>query len=325
MSSIYKLRKLIAVLGAAVMAVFVMVGCSSSATDEVKVYTIGVCQLTEHDALDEATRGFVDAVKAELGSDVVINIRIADGTVNNCRTITNQFVADGVDLIMANATPALQAATESTGTIPIVATSITDYSTALGIRKWSGITGINATGTSDIAPISEQAEIIYEIVPDANKIGILYCVAESNSVYQAETMASELEKRGAVYQFYTVKNADEIEEVAKKAASENDAIYMPTDNTLASKTDILRDVFVEAKIPVIAGEEGLCKAGVATLSISYYNIGYNAGLMAADILKNGTEPGLMEIQYADEYVKKYNPENAGKIGLDIPDDYIRIE
>lgn len=312
-------------VAATVMMVAALAGCTKENTDEAKVYHIGVCQLTEHAALDEATKGFVDAVKEKLGKDVVIDVQIAEGTVESCRTITDQFVSDGVDLIMANATPALQAATESTGTIPVVATSITDYSTALGIRKWSGITGINATGTSDLAPISEQAAIIFEIVPNAQEIGILYCLAESNSVYQAETMAAELESRGAKYNFYTVKNASEIETVAKLAASENDVIYMPTDNTLASEAELLQSIFIDAKIPVIAGEEGLCKAGVATLSISYYNIGYNAGLMAADILLNGTEPGLMEVTYADEYVKKYNPENAALLGLDIPTDYMRIE
>ncbi len=321
-----KTRKFIAMAVAAVLIVLSMAGCSASTqgTDK-KVYYIGVCQLTEHSALDEATRGFVDAVKNELGDDVEIDIQIAKGNVESCREITDAFVADGVDLIMANATPALQAATESTGTIPIVATSVTDYSTALGIRKWSGITGINATGTSDLAPISEQAEIIFEIVPNAEKIGILYCLAESNSVYQAETMAAELEERGANYTLYTVKDASEVEAVAKTAAAESDVLYVPTDNTLASRASQLKQIFNDAKIPVIAGEEGLCKAGLATLSISYYNIGYNAGLMAADILKNGTEPGLMEVTYADEFVKKYNQETATYLDLQIPSDYIRIE
>lgn len=320
-----KARRFIAVIAIMLISIISIMGCGKTTTEEDKTITIGICQLTEHDALDEATRGFVDAIKQELGDKVVVNVQIAEGTVESCREITDKFVTDGVDLIMANATPALQAATESTGTIPIVATSVTDYSTALGIRKWSGITGINATGTSDLAPIAEQAEIIYEIVPDAENIGILYCLAESNSVYQAETMAAELESRGANCRLYTVKSADEIEAVAGKAAAENDALYMPTDNTLASRAEELKKIFVEAKIPVIAGEEGLCKAGVATLSISYYNIGFNAGLMAADIIKNNSEPGLMEIKYADEYVKKYNPENAAALNLDIPTDYMRIE
>lgn len=321
-----KIKKFIAAVVVMCICMASMVGCGNNINEEAKgEYHIGVCQLTEHDALDEATKGFCDALRAELGKDIVIDIQVADETFEGCKVITDKFVADGVDLIMANATPALQAATESTGTIPVVATSITDYSTALGIRKWSGITGINATGTSDLAPISQQAEIIYEIVPNAEKIGIFYCVAESNSVYQAETMGKELESRGAEYAFYSVKNADEIEAVARQAAGENDVIYIPTDNTMASRTDLLKQIFTENNVPVIAGEEGLCKAGVATLSISYYNIGYNAGLMAADILRNGTEPGLMEIKYADEYTKKYNPENADILGLTIPNDYMRIE
>ena len=320
-----RIKRIIAAFLTGITVAVFTAGCGQNTTEEDNAIHIGVCQLTEHSALDEATRGFVDAVRKEFGREVIVDVQIADGTIAGCRTITEQFVADGVDLIMANATPALQAATESTGTIPIVATSITDYSTALGIRKWSGITGINATGTSDLAPIGEQAEILYEIVPTAEKIGILYCVAESNSVFQAETMATELENRGAECRFYTVKSVDEVESVARKAAAENDVLYMPTDNTLASKADILKTIFVEAGIPVIAGEEGLCKAGVATLSIDYYNIGYNAGLMAADIIVNGSEPGLMEIQYADEFVKKYNPENAALLGLNIPTDYMRIE
>lgn len=320
-----KRYKLLAVVMAVFIVAMVIAGCGKNNTEEDDVYRIGVCQLAEHAALDEATKGFCEAVRKKLGKNVVVDVQVADGTIENCREITDKFVADGVDLIMANATPALQAATESTGTIPIVATSITDYSTALGIRKWNGITGINATGTSDLAPINQQAEIIFEIVPDAKKIGILYCIAESNSVYQAETMAKALEEQGAKYSFYTVKEASEIEIVARQAAAENDVLYMPTDNTLASQADKLRDIFIDAGIPVIAGEEGLCSAGVATLSISYYNIGYNAGLMAIDILENGSEPGLMEITYADEFTKKYNPENAALLGLNIPNDYMRIE
>lgn len=318
-------KKITAILLTAAVLVS-LTGCGKGTIDKnSRIYRIGVCQLAKHSALDEATEGFIDAMTGSFGDNIVFDVQIADGSEDSCRKITEAFVSDGDDLIMANATAALQAASESTGTIPIVATSVTDYGTALGIRKWSGITGINATGTSDLASISQQEDVIFEIVPDAEIVGILYCVSESNSVYQADTMAKELETDGHKYNTYTVKSADEIRKIAAKAAEECDVIYIPTDNTMAASAATLKEIFLEAGVPMIAGEEGLCEAGVATLSIDYYNLGYKAGMMAVDILENDAEPGLMEIGYADEYTKKYNPDNASALGITVPDDYIAIE
>lgn len=303
----------------------VVTGCGKKETIEDNVYHVGICQLVEHPALDEATRGFMDAMKDKLGTKVAFDLQVADGKAVSCKAITDKFVADKTDLIMANATPALKAATESTGTIPIVATSITDYGTALGIRKWSGITGINATGTSDMAPIDKQADIIFDIVPDAKRVGILYNGTESNSVYQADVMTKELETRGVEGDSYVVKRSEEIVGMAKIAAKECDVIYIPTDNTMAASAELLKNIFLDAGIVMIAGEENLCSAGIATLSISYYNIGYNAGLMAVDILINDREPGLMEIGYASEFIKEYNKDNADKLNITVPEDYKIIE
>lgn len=239
-----------------------------------------------------------------------------------CATITNGFVADGVDLIMANATPALQAAMQSTDTIPIVATSITDYATALEISDWTGTTGMNITGTSDLAPLADQAAMIKELCPDAKTVGILYCTGEANSVYQANVVAEELSKLGIESKEYTAADTNDIASVTQNACDNSDVLYIPTDNTMASATGTIDPIVTDAKIPVIAGEEGICKGcGLATLSISYYSIGYKAGEMAADILQNGTDPSTMEIQFAEDLTKKYVADKATALGITIPDTY----
>lgn len=319
-----KTRKLVSAILISSLALSLLGGCTQKEPESEK-YKVGVCQLTGHNALDQATLGFVDALNEKLGDRVEIEVFVGDGSEEKCKEIVDGFVDENVDLIMANATPALVAATEATGTIPIVATSITSYGTALGIRKWSGITGLNVTGTSDLAPIDQQEKIIFEIAPDAKKVGIIFCQYEGNSVYQADAMGKAISADGKSYNAYPIKKESDLEEMARLAASECDVIYLPTDNTLAANAEKLRDIFIEAGVPAVAGEEGICVAGVATLSINYYNIGYNAGLMAVEILENDAEVGLMEIRYADEFVKKYNEENAKTLGIKIPEDYTKIE
>lgn len=324
-------KRIVATLMTAMMTMSLTAcgGGNSSGKEEVgeeKTYTVGICQLVQHDALDAATEGFQDALKEKLGDSVTFDIQNAAGDSATCATIATQFVNDNVDLIMANATPALQAAMAATADIPIVATSVTDFATALDITDWTGKTGINVTGTADLAPLAEQAAMIKELVPDAKTVGILYCSAEANSKYQADVVTEELEKLGMEVVSYTIADTNEIASVTTKACEEVDCIYIPTDNTIASATAAVNEIASPAAIPVIAGEEGICTGcGVATLSISYYSIGYEAGLMAYDILVNGENPAEMDIQFASELTKKYVEERAEALDIQVPEEYEAID
>lgn len=296
-------------------------GNSGNAGD--KVYNIGICQLIEHPALDLATKGFQDALKDKLGDNVKFDTQLAQGESTNCATIINSFVSSNVDLIMANATAALAAAASGTDTIPIVGTSITSYEVALNGDEWKGK---NITGSSDLAPLAEQEDMILEIFPDAKKVGILYCSAEPNSKYQAQIIGEELTKDGIEFKEYTVADSNEIQAQTQAAVGDNcDVIYIPTDNTFANATETVKNVVVPAKVPVVAGEAGICSGcGTVTLSISYESMGYNAGLMAYEILVNGKKPGDLEIGYSDT-TKKYNAEICKELGITVPDGYTAIE
>ena len=287
------------------------------------VYHIGICQLLQHDALDQATQGFKDAMVELLGEDrVVFDEQNASNDSATCATIINQFVAEDVDLILANATAALQAAAQGTTEIPILGTSITDYATALGIDDWTGTTGMNISGTSDLAPLEEQAAMLNELFPDAKTVGLLYCSAEPNSIYQADTIRGYLEGYGYTCEDYTFADSNDLASVVTNAVSSCDVIYVPTDNTAAANTEVINNVCLPAGIPVIAGEQGICSGcGVATLSISYYDIGYAAGEMAVDILENGADISTMEIQSAPNVTKMYNEAICSELGITVPDDY----
>ena len=297
----------------------------ASETDS-QTYSVGVIQLVQHPALDAATEGFSDALKEKLGDNVEINVQNASGDTATCATIANSLVSDNVDLIMANATPAMQASSTATNSIPIVATSITDYGTALGIDNWEGTTGINVTGTSDLAPLDGQAEILNELFPEAKEVGIIYCSGEDNSLYQANKITEYLEGYGYNVTAYTFSDSADVATVVQTACGESDVLYVPTDNVAASCAETINNVALTAGVPIIAGEEGICKGcGLATLSISYYDIGYAAGLMAYEILANGQDPASYEIQYATDFTKEYNPVIAETLGITLPDDYIAIE
>lgn len=291
-----------------------------------KVYKIGICQLLEHQALDAATEGFQAALTEKLGEgNVEFDFDNAQGEEANCSTIVSGFVANDVDLILANATAALQAASAATAEIPIIGTSITDYATALNASDWSGSTGTNITGTSDLAPLDQQIDMLVELVPDAKQVGILYCSAEANSVFQATQVEGYLDDKGIAWKEYSAADSNEIQTVVTNAISDCDVLYIPTDNTMADNTEIIKNITVPAGIPVIAGEEGICAGGLATLSISYYDIGYKAGEMAYEILVNGEDPGTMPIEYAPTAVKEYNASVADELGITLPDDYVAIE
>ena len=287
--------------------------------------TIGICQLVQHAALDEATRGFKDAL-AEKMPDAVIDEKNASGDAVNCATIVNTFVSDGVDLIMCNATPALQAAVAATGDIPILATSVTEYGVALGIDDFSGVTGMNVSGTSDLAPLAEQAAMVQELFPDAKKVGLLFCSAEANSIYQVKVVAEELAKLGYESEEFAFTDSNDVASVAALAAQNADVVYIPTDNTAAAYSETIANELITAGVPAIVGEEGACKGcGVATLTISYYDIGYATGLMACEILQNGADVSQMPIEYAPQFVKKYNAANAEALGITLPEGYTAIE
>ena len=319
-------KAIISVLLVATIVVACFTACSNDAGNDKKVYKVGICQLTQHEALDAATKGFRDALTEKLGDKVVFDEQNASGESTNCTTIVSKFVSDNVDLILANATPALTAATETTSTIPIVGTSITDYATALSISDWNGKTGINVTGTADLAPLKEQASMFKELVPNAKTVGIIYCSAEPNSKYQSDIVKSELEALGYEVKVYTFVDTNDATSVMNEAVSNCQAIYVPTDNTVASNAALLNSIAEPAKVPIIAGEEGICKkCGVATLSISYYDIGYKAGLMAYEILVNGANPAEMEIAYADTTTKKYVADRATAMGLTVPDGYEAVK
>ena len=311
------MKKIIAILMAVLMCL--------SMTAMAESYTVGVCQLVQHDALDAATQGFVDALKAKLGDDVTIDVQNASGDSATCITIVNGFIANGVDLIMANATPALQAAVAGTGDIPILGTSVTDYGTALDMAEWTGTTGINVSGTSDLAPLDGQAAMVKELFPDAKNVGLLYCSAEANSAYQVEVITGYLTEMGYTCTNYAFADSNDVASVTEKAASESDVIYIPTDNTAASCTEAIRNVVEPAGVPVIAGEEGICAGcGVATLSISYYDLGTATGEMAAEILANGADVSTMEVRFAPNFTKKYNAELCQALNVAIPEDYVAI-
>lgn len=291
--------------------------CASAAT-------VGICQLVQHAALDQATQGFKDALTEKM-PDVVFDEQNASGDAVNCATIANTFASNGVDLIMANATPALQAAVAATGDIPILATSITEYGVALDIDDFTGVTGMNVSGTSDLAPLAEQAAMVKELFPDAKKVGLLYCSAEANSIYQVKVVGEELAALGYETEEFAFTDSNDVASVSALAAQECDVIYIPTDNTAAAYTETIANEVIPAKVPVIAGEEGICSGcGVATLTISYYDIGYATGLMAYEILENGADVSAMPIEYAPQFVKKYNAANAETLGVAIPEGYVAI-
>ena len=242
---------------AAASSVASSTAASVSAAADGQKFTVGICQLVQHAALDAATQGFEDALTAAFGDNVTFDFQNAQGDSATCATITNGFVSSSVDLIMANATPALQAAQAATNTIPVLGTSVTEYGVALGLDNFSGTVGGNVSGTSDLAPLDQQADMIVEWMPDAKKVGLLYCSAEANSQYQVDEVQKYLEAKGVTATQYAFSDSNDLSSVCQKAADENDALYVPTDNTVAANTGIVDGICRPAKKPVFAGEEGI--------------------------------------------------------------------
>ena len=317
------MKKMIAML----LAVMMVLGLASAAVAEGTTYTIGICQLVQHAALDAATEGFIAALTEKLGDNVKFDLQNAQGEPATCSTIVTGFVANEYDLIMANATPALLAAVSATDTIPILGTSVTDYATALAIEDMDAAvgTGINVSGTSDGVPAQLYADTVMELVPEAKKVSIVYCSAEPNSVLQADQFIACMDELGVATEVFTFADSNDIQAVVTAAIEGVDAMYIPTDNTAASNMTIVSNICAPAGVPIICGEEGMCGAGgLATVSISYYDIGYVCGEMAYDILVNGADISAMPIGYAASPEKKYNADYAEAIGFEMPEGYVAI-
>ena len=288
-------------------------------------YVVGIVQLTPHDALDQATQGFKDALTEALGDKVTFNFLNAANDPATCSTIANGFVSEGVDLIMANATTALQAAASATGDIPVLGTSVTEYGVALNISNFSGTVGGNISGTSDLAPLDQQAQMIQTWCPDAKTVGLLYCSGEANSQYQVDTVQGYLEEMGYTCTQYPFSDSNDMAAVTQTAADNSDVIYVPTDNTVASYTGIVDNICRPAGIPVFAGEQGICAGcGVATLSISSYDLGVTTGEMAVKILTGEADISEMPIEYAPQFTPMYNEAICADLGLTPPEGYTAI-
>ncbi len=311
------------------MIICLSLGLAACGSGETKKdsWTIGICQLVQHPALDKATEGFMDAVKEGLGeANVEFIEQNASGEASSCTTIVNDLISRNVDLIMANATPALQAAAAATADIPILGTSVTHYAPALSIEDWTGTVGNNISGTSDLAPLDQQAAMIKEWFPDAKKVAIIYCNSEANSIFQAQEVAGFLSEMGIESREFTFTDTNDIASVTLSACQYADVIYIPTDNVAASNTEAIANVVLTEKVPVIAGEQGICSGcGVATLAIDYYDLGVATGKMAVKILKDGADIKTMPIEYAAEFSKWYNKNTCEVLGITPLEGYTAIE
>ena len=315
------MKKLVSVMLAAVL----LLTCAAALGEA--QYTVGVIQLVKHEALDAATQGFIDALNAEMGEGVVkIDVQDAAGDSNTCATMANAFVSSEVDLIMANATPSLQAAAAATADIPILGTSVTEYGVALDIDGFTGTVGGNVSGTSDLAPLDQQADMLLTLFPDAKNVGLIYCAAEANSQYQVDTVKALLESKGVTATLYPFSDSNDVAAVTQIACDASDVIYVPTDNTVAANTGIVDNICQPAGVPVIAGEAGICRGcGVATLSISYYDLGVTTGKMAAKILKGEADISTMPIAYAENFTPQYNADICAALGVSVPENYVALQ
>ena len=317
------MKKIVSIILALTLCLGMTLSLASCKKEVKDNFVVGIIQLAPHPALDSATEGFKDALTAKLaeaGKTVEFKYENAQGDSNTCNTIVNTFVSSNVDLIMANATAALAAAYNATATIPILGTSITEYGVALSLDNFNGTVGGNVSGTSDLAPLDTQAQMMIDTLDlkAGAKVGMLYCSAEPNSQYQVDVVKAYLTAKGIICTDYKFSDSNDLGAIVASAVNDSDAIYVPTDNTVASNTEIINNIAAPAKCPIFAGEEGICSGcGYATLSISYYNIGYKTGEMAAEILLGNADIEDMPIAYDQNPVKKYNKAVCENLGIDI--------
>ena len=311
------MKKNLVIAASVLSAAVALAGCSKKSDGKL---AIGVIQLVEHNALDANYQGFVDGLKEAGyvdGENITIDYQNAQGEQANCTTIADKFVSDKKDMIFAIATPAAQAIAAKTETIPVLISSVTDPKSA-GLVDSNEKPGHNITGTSDLTPCAAQIDLIKQIVPSAKKVGMLFCSAEDNSRFQINLAEAECKKIGLDYEEFTVSNQNEVMTVVQSMVGKVDAIYAPTDNMIAATMGVVSEVATSAKIPVICGEDGMVQSGgLATYGLNYYELGKQTAAMAVEIIKNGTKPGDMPIQYLTVCDFSYNPETASLIGVDL--------
>lgn len=314
------MKKLLTIAASTLMAaLFAFTSCSGKS----QAKKIGVIQLVQHSALDAAYNGFVDQLKVrgyEDGKNIKIDYQNASGEQANCVTIANQLVSERNDLILAIATPAAQAVANATESIPVLITAVTDPASA-NLVDSNELPGRNVTGTSDLTPCAAQIDLIKQLFPEAKHIAIMYCSSEENSIVQANLAIAECEKIGLTYETATVSNTNEIQQVTQSLVGKVDAIYIPTDNMMASSIATVSMITNEAKIPVICGEDGMTQGGgLCTYGINYYELGKLTGDMAADILEGKSKPETTPIQYLQHFDFSYNADTAEALGIEFPAD-----
>lgn len=307
------------------LAALALAASMSFAAKKQKVIKIGAIQLVEHPALDASYKGFIDGLKEagyEDGKNIKIIYENAQGEQANCVTIADKLVSQRCDLIFAIATPAAQAVANKTETIPVLVTAVTDPKTA-GLVESNEKPGTNVSGTSDLTPCMEQIKLLKKLVPDAKKIGLLYCSSEENSKFQISIAKKACDMNGLKYVDATVSNTNEVQQVVQSLVGKVDAIYSPTDNMIASTMATVALVTTPAKIPVIVGEDGMCQGGgLATYGINYYELGKQTAKMAVEVF-NGKKPRDMPIQYLSKCDFTYNKETAAALGITIPADLLK--
>lgn len=315
-----KLAKVLVLVLAVVMAV-AAAGCTNGGISGNP--SIGIIQYVDHVALNSSRDGFITALKDngyEDGKNITIDLQNAQGDQSNLSTISDRFIGDKVDLVLAIATPAAQSIAGKTTEIPILGTAITDYVSAKLVNS-DEAPGGNVTGTTDMNPIKEQIDLLVKLVPDAKTVGVLYTSNEDNSILQAKLAKEAIEKLGMTYIEVTVSNSNEVQQATQSIVDQCDAIYIPTDNIFASAMPVVHGVTSVSKTPVICGESGMVDTGgLATLGINYYDLGYQTGLMAVKVLKGEAKPATMPIESATGFDFAINGTVAEEIGIEIPAD-----
>ena len=301
-------------------------GDKKEAPKKAEKVNVGIVQLVEHAALDAANKGFVEGLASKgykEGQNITYDRQNAQADQSNLQNIAHRFVNNKVNLICAIATPAAQTVANVTSDIPIVATAVTDYKTAKLVKD-NAKPGTNVTGTTDMNPVEQQLDLLLKIVPNAKSVGTIYCSSEVNSQLQVDILKKAATAKGVTIKEATVSNVNDIQQAARSLVGKVQAIYVPTDNVLASAMPTLVSVTEEAKLPVICGEGGMVKAGgLATLGVDYYKLGFQAGEMAADILSGKSKPADMAIQAQKEFKAMVNLKEAEKIGLKVPEDVLK--
>ena len=317
-----KIISTIIALALMISACFTLSACGGS--NKIKInpdkehYVVGICQLVTHESLDKATEGFMAALKSELeaaGRTVEFKLQNAAGDTNTCPTIINSFVADDVDLIMANATPALQAAYNGTTTIPVLGTSVTDYGVAFEIENFNGVVGNNVSGTSDAVAFGDQAQMMIDTLGlvAGDKIGVLYCTAEPNSLYQYEEVKAYFESKGITdVTAYTFTDSNDLASVVTNAAANCKALYIPSDNTAAANDEAIGNICLPAGVPVFTSYASAICYG--TLAIDYYELGVETGKMAAKVLLGKEDITEMKVKTISS-VKEFNNDICEELGI----------